>query len=85
MGEGAAFITLLFVSRRSCVIWFGTWNVKGINGIIKREEVVDVFRKRKSGLLAFTETNFKGSGDISWCGVKGIFKSVQEIGMVRKF
>ena len=39
-----------------------TWNVRGKDGIVKREEVVDVFRKGKFELLALTETKLKGNG-----------------------
>ena len=46
----------------------GTWNVRGINGIAKREEVVDVFREGKFELLALTEMKLKGNrGIIVWC------------------
>ena len=43
----------------------GTWNVRGINGTVKRKEVVDIFRERKLELLALTETKFKGNGEVS--------------------
>ena len=39
---------------------------------MKREEVMDVFRKGKSELLALTETKLKGNGEVSWCGVNVI-------------
>ena len=57
----------------------GTWNVRGINGIAKREEMVDVFKKGKFELLALTETKLKGKGEVSWSGVNVIFAGVQEM------
>ena len=57
----------------------GTWNVRGINGTTKREQVVDVFRERKFELLALTETKLKGKGEVSWSGINVIFGCVQEI------
>ena len=57
----------------------GTWNVRGINGIVRREEVVDVFRKGKFALLVLTVTKLKGNGEVSWCGVNGIIAGVYEI------
>ena len=57
----------------------GTWNGKGINGIVKRKEVVDVFRKRRFELLASTETKIKENGQILWlCGVDGVNSGVQK-------
>ena len=41
---------------------------------LKREEVVDVFRKGKFELLAWTETKLKGNEEVSWCGVNGIIR-----------
>ena len=55
-----------------CVTLLGIWNVRGINEIAKREEVVDVFE-----WLAFTETMKKESWEVSRCGLSGIFKGVQ--------
>ena len=48
-------------------------SVRGISGIAKREEVVDVFRMGKFELLALSETNLKEKGKVSWCRVNGIF------------
>ena len=48
-------------------MYIGTWNVREINGTVKREEVVNVFRKGKFELLALMETKLKGNG--TWCGV----------------
>ena len=59
-------------------------NERGINGLAKREEVVDVFRTGKFELLALTETKLKGNGEISWCGVNGITSGVQEMERARK-
>ena len=41
-----------------------TWNVRGINGTTKREEVVDVFREGKFELLALLETKLKGNREV---------------------
>ena len=38
--------------EESCVIRLSTWNVRGINGDAKRDEVVHVFRKGELELLA---------------------------------
>ena len=43
----------------------GTWNVRGINETVKREEVVDVVRKEKFKLLVLMETKLKGNGEVS--------------------
>ena len=56
----------------------GTWNVRWINGIAKREEAEAVFKKRKFELLTLTETKLKGNGEVSWYGVDGIIAGVQE-------
>ena len=61
---------------------FGYWNVRGINGIAKREEVVDVFREGKFKLTAFAETKMKGYGDVSRFGAGVISVNVQRIGGV---
>ena len=53
-----------------------TWYVRIINGTVKREEVVDVFRKEKFELLALTETKLKENGEVSWWGVNGIIADV---------
>ena len=47
-------------------------------------EVVDVFRKGKSELLALIETKLKGTGKVSWCGVNGINACVQEMERARE-
>ena len=47
----------LCVAGGNCVNRLGTWNVRGINGIEKSEEAVDVFRKGTFELLALTETS----------------------------
>ena len=57
----------------------GTWNVRGINYITKREEVVDIFKKGKFDLLALTEMKLKGEGEVSWVEVDGIISGVQEM------
>ena len=50
-------------------------NDLGINGILKKEEVIDVFRKRKFEFVVLTE-KLKGNEDISWCEVSGINSGV---------
>ena len=62
----------------------GTWNVSGINGIVKREEVVDAFRKGKFDSFALTKTKLKGNREVSWCGVNDIIAGVQEIERARE-
>ena len=43
------------------------WNVRGINGVTKRNEVVDALRKDKFKLLAVIERNKMGDGeDVGW-------------------
>ena len=42
------------------------------------EEVRDVFKKGEFELLALSEAKLKESGEVSWCGVKGIIAGVQE-------
>ena len=49
-----------------------------VNGIAKREEVVDAFTKRRFELLPLTETKMKGNGEIPWYGMSGIYVRVQE-------
>ena len=39
--------------------------VRGMNGTVKREEVVDVFRKGKFEFLALTEAKLKANGEVS--------------------
>ena len=46
-----------------CIIlrkWLGTWNIRGINGTAKGEEVVVAFRRGKFELLALKETKLEG-------------------------
>ena len=62
-----------------CVNRLDTWNVSWINGIAKREEMEDVFRKGNFELLDLTETKLKGNEEVSWCGMNSIIVSVQEI------
>ena len=38
------------------------------NGSAEREELVDVFRKEMSELLALTETKLKGNREVTWWG-----------------
>ena len=54
------------------------------NGIGKRGEVVDVFRKGKFELLALTEKRLRGNGEVSQCKVNCIIASVQEIDRTRE-
>ena len=67
------------VTQQNYVNSLVTWNVRGINGTVKREKVVDVFREGKFVLLAFTETKLKENGKVSCCGVTGIIASFQEM------
>ena len=48
------------ITRRNYINHLGTWNVRGINEIAKREEVVNAFKEEKLQLLALTETKLKG-------------------------
>ena len=57
---------------------------KGINGTLKREEVVDIFREGKFELLALKEIKLKGKGEVSWCGVNGIITSIQKMERARE-
>ena len=68
----------------NCVNRLGRWNVRGINRTAKREEAVDVFRKRKFELFALTETKLKENGEVSWYGVNGIIAGVQEMERARE-
>ena len=72
------------ITRRNYVNRLDTWNVRGKNDTTKREEVVDIFMKGKFKLLALTKTKLKGKGEISWCGVNGIFSGVQEMESARE-
>ena len=47
--------------------------------MVKREEVVNVFREGKYKLLALMETKLKGNEEVSWCEVNVIIASVQEL------
>ena len=38
---------------------------------------MDIFRNGKVELLAMTETELKGNGEVSWYGVYGIIAGVQ--------
>ena len=67
------------ITRRNCGNRLGTWNIRGINGIAKREEVVDVFREKKFVMLALTKTELKGKREVSWCGVNAIIAGAQEM------
>ena len=51
---------------------------------MKREEVVDIFKKGKFELFALTETKLKGKGEVSWSGVNVIFTSVYEMERARE-
>ena len=70
--------------RLPCITRLGTWNVRGINGAAKREEVADVFREGNFELLALTEMKLKGKGEISLCGVNGIVVGVNEMEKARE-
>ena len=74
----------LFMARRNYVNRLGTWNVRGINDTTKREEVVNIFKKGKSELLALTETKLKGKGEALWSEVNVIFVGVQEMERTRE-
>ena len=41
-------------------------------------------RKVKFELAALTETKLKGNGEVSWCGMSGIFAGVQKIDMAKE-
>ena len=51
---------------------------------MKREKVVDIFKKGKFELLALTEMKLKGKGEVSWSGVNIIFTSVHEMERARE-
>ena len=53
--------------------------MRGINDTNKREEGLDIFKKRKFDLLALTDTKLKGRGEVSWCEVNGIISGVREM------
>ena len=67
------------ITQQNYINRLGTWNVRGINDLAKRKEMVDVFRKGKFVLLGLIETKLKGNGKISWCTVSGIIAGVQEM------
>ena len=73
-----------YITQRNYVNPLGTWNVRGINGTAKREEVVNTFKKGKFELLALTETKLKRKGEVSWCGVNGIIAGVQAMERARE-
>ena len=50
------------ITRRNYFNRLGTWNIRGINDTIKREEVVDIFKKGKFELLALTEKKIERGG-----------------------
>ena len=52
------------ITRRNYVNRLGTWNVKGINDNMEREEMADVFKVGKFELLVFMETKLKGNGEV---------------------
>ena len=66
------------VTCQNYVNHLGTWNVSGINGTAKREEVEDVFKEGNFELLALMETKLKGNGEVSGCGVNSIIAGVEE-------
>ena len=76
-------LTLNGAGGIACITWrnyvnhLGSWNVKGINGTTKKEEVVYVFKEGKFELLALTETKLKREEEVSWCGVNDIIAGVQ--------
>ena len=72
------------VTQHNYVNHLCAWNVRGINGTAKREELVDLFRKGKFEMLGLTETKLKGNGEVSWCGVNGIIAGVQEMERARE-
>ena len=43
-----------------------------IDRIVKREEVVDVFKNGKFELFGLTETKLRGNRDVSWCRVMAL-------------
>ena len=49
-----------------------------MNEVVKREELVDVFRKGKFEWLAFIKTMLEGNREVSWCEVNVINLGVQE-------
>ena len=51
---------------------------------MKREEVVDIFKKGKFELLSLTETKLKWKGEVSWFGVNVIFAGFHEMERARE-
>ena len=58
--------------------------MSGINDTMKREEVVDIFKKGKFNLLISTEMKLKGEGKVSWVEVNGIISGVEEVERTRE-
>ena len=55
----------------------GVLNVQGCStSEVKRQEIGDIFRKRKLGLLALSETKMKGQGECDFGGVGGRYIGV---------
>ena len=67
-----------------CITWqnyvnhLGTWNVRGINDIMKREEVVDIFKKGNFKSLALTEMKLKGKEEVIWSGVSHLCRCLED-------
>ena len=61
-----------------------TWDVREINELEEKEEVVDIFRKGNFELFDLTKTKLKRNGEVSWCEVNGIIAGVQEIERARE-
>ena len=57
------------ITPRNYVNRLSAWNVRGVNGTVKRGEEVEVFREGKLELYALTEIKLKGNGEVSWCGL----------------
>ena len=53
--------------------------MRGINDTVKREEVVDIFKKGKFELLVLMEMKLKGKGEVSCSGFNDIISGVQEM------
>ena len=72
------------ITRGNYVNCLGTWKVRENNDTMKREELVDIFKKEKFELLALMETKLKGKGEVSWPGVNVIIAGVQEMERARE-
>ena len=91
LGRSGRYRRLLpCIIHRNYINRLGAWNVRGINDITKREEVVDIFKKGKFELVAFTETKSKGKGvNVSlpvfrrWKGVALLLNDVWHSAMVK--